>query len=690
MLRRHFMDSKYESLFTPWKIGNCEIKNRIVLTSMGGTSIFGWMEPHHFDKEAANFLLERAKNNAGLILPGIAPIRNVIGGQWLYKSNSSFRKLKPFMEEIHKTGAKMFVQLTAGFGRSFAISGMMEMLSTNKLLGAVAKPFVDIDRLTMSASPAPNRWSDKVPSREMTIKEIKDMIYAFGQTAKKCKEAGVDGVEIHAVHEGYLLDQFTMKYTNHRTDEYGGSLENRYRFPIEIVKEIKKVCGDDYPVSLRYSVVSKTKGFRQGALPGEDYVEVGRDMEESKIAAKLLQDAGYDMLNADNGTYDAWYWSHPPVYMPQDCNLEDCEEVKKAVTIPVVCAGRMKPETAAKAIAEGKIDGMGVARQFLTDPEWVTKLMEGREDDIKPCICCHNACFTMAHYNGVANDQDLSETAGMARCALNPPTMQSKKYKIVKTSSPKKIAVIGGGIGGMEVARVATLRGHKVTVYEKSGELGGVFIAAAAPEFKEKDKELIEWYKKQIKDLGIEVKLNTEVKDISSLDADEVIVATGAVARKFKVKGIEKSIEACDYLLGTKEVGENVVVIGGGLTGCEIAYDLFLKGKKPVIVEMKNDLIAVKGVCLANSSYLREYFALHNVPVYLETKLTEITDNGVKVAGKDGKAFDIPADTVIMSVGYVPAPVAEKSKHVHVVGDSLKVGNLRSVIWGAWDVAMKL
>ncbi|MGN0790853.1 MAG: 2-enoate reductase, partial [Christensenellales bacterium] len=454
------MDSKYESLFTPWKIGNCEIKNRIVLTSMGGTSIFGWMEPHHFDKEAANFLLERAKNNAGLILPGIAPIRNVIGGQWLYKSNSSFKKLKPFMEEFHKTGAKMFVQLTAGFGRSFAISGMMEMLYTNKFLGAVAKPFVDIDRLTMSASPAPNRWSDKVPSREMTIKEIQDMVYAFGQTAKKCKEAGVDGVEIHAVHEGYLLDQFTMKYTNHRTDEYGGSLENRYRFPIEIVKEIKKVCGDDYPVSLRYSVVSKTKGFRQGALPGEDYVEVGRDMEESKTAAKLLQDAGYDMLNADNGTYDAWYWSHPPVYMPQDCNLEDCEEVKKAVTIPVVCAGRMKPETAAKAIAEGKIDGMGVARQFLTDPEWVTKLMEGREDDIKPCICCHNACFTMAHYNGVANDQDLSETSGMARCALTPPTMQSKKYKIVKTSSPKKIAVIGGGIGGMEVARVATLRGH--------------------------------------------------------------------------------------------------------------------------------------------------------------------------------------------------------------------------------------
>lgn len=328
------MDPKYQSLFTPWKIGNCEIKNRIVLTSMGGTSIFGWMEPHHFDKEAANFLLDRAKNNVGLILPGIAPIRNVIGGNWLYKSKSSFRHLKPFMDELHKTGAKMFVQLTAGFGRSFAISSMMEMLATNKVLGAIAKPFINIDKLTMSASPNPNRWSDKVPSRAMTVDEIHEFIKAFGKTAKMCKDAGVDGVEIHAVHEGYLLDQFTMKYTNQRTDEYGGSIENRYCFPIEIVKEIKRVCGDDYPVSLRYSVVSKTKGFRQGALPGEDYVEVGRDMEESKIAAKMLQDAGYDMLNSDNGTYDAWYWAHPPVYMPQNCNLEDCEEVKKQLIFP--------------------------------------------------------------------------------------------------------------------------------------------------------------------------------------------------------------------------------------------------------------------------------------------------------------------------------------------------------------------
>ncbi|MEG2001960.1 MAG: FAD-dependent oxidoreductase [Clostridia bacterium] len=683
------MKKEYESLFTPWKIKNVEIKNRIVLTSMGGTSIFGWMEPHHFDKEAANFLLERAKNNVGLILPGIAPIRNILGGGWLYKSKKTFKDLKVFMDEFHKTGAKMFIQLTAGFGRSFSVNDLMEKMTENKLLGILGKPLFDVDRLTASASPNPNRWSDKVPSRELTIAEIEDMIYAFGETARMCKEAGVDGVEIHAVHEGYLLDQFTMKYTNQRTDEYGGSFENRYRFPVEIVKTIKKTCGDDYPVSLRYSIVSKTKGFNKGALPNEEFVEVGRDMAESERAAKYLQDCGYDMLNADNGTYDAWYWSHPPMYMPQNCNLADCEHIRKYVDIPVVCAGRMTPQEAAASIADGKIDGMGVARQFLADPEWVTKLMQDREQDILPCICCHNGCFNMAHYNGVANDQDISDTMHMSRCALNPQTMQTKKYHIEKTNRPRTIAIVGGGIGGMEVARVATLRGHKVTIYEKTNQLGGIFIAAATPSFKEKDRELIEWYKNEIAKLHIEVKFNTEVKSLESLKADEIVVATGAIPRRFKIKGIEKTVEACEYLLGQKEVGDNVIIVGGGVTGCEIALDLYLKGKHPSIVEMKNDLIAVKGVCLANSSYLRDFFALNKVPVYLETKLDEVTDSGITAIDKDGKKFEIKGDSVIMSVGYVPAPL-DIAKNAKLVGDCSAIGNLRTVIWQAWDVAMKL
>ena len=684
------MEQRLEPLFTPWKIGNCEIKNRIVLTSMGGTNLLGWMEINHFDEAGAKFIMEVAKNNCGLVLPGCQPIYNPMLGQWLHKKKKMYKDLAKWMPEFHKTGAKLFVQLTAGFGRSFTIDHLMETLYTNKALNVLSKPIMNLDKITAAPSPSPNRWSDKVPSREMTKEEIQQFITAFGKTAKLLKDAGVDGVEIHAVHEGYLLDQFTLKYVNKRTDEYGGSFENRYRFAVEIVKEIKKTCGDDFPVSLRYSVESKTKGFREGALPGEEYVEVGRDMEESEKAAKYLQDAGYDMLNCDNGTYDAWYWAHPPIYMPENCNLDDVAHIRKFVDIPVVCAGRMDPRVAADAVKDGRIDGAGFARPFLADQAWVTKLMEGKEEDIRPCILCHNGCFNMCHYKGVANDQDLSDSLHLARCAVNAETMQWNKHKIVPTNKPKTVHIIGGGIGGMEAARVLKLRGHNPIIHEKAGELGGTFIAASSESYKGKLRELLAWYKKQMADLQIEVKLNDTVDNVEQFKGCPVIVATGSKARVLRnVPGNEKMIEACEYLTGTP-VGDTVAVIGGGLTGCEIAYELALQGKKPIIVEMKDDLVSQKGVCLANSSYLREWFALHEIPVYLETTLQSVGDGNIVCKSKDGNTVEIACDSVISSAGYVSNPLVKGGGNVHLVGDCLQVGNLRTVIWRAYEVAMKI
>ena len=277
------------------------------------------------------------------------------------------------------------------------------------------------------------------------------------------------------------------------------------------------------------------------------------------------------MLNADNGTYDSWYWAHPPMYMPQNCNLDDVAHIKQFVDIPVVCAGRMEPDVAAEAIAAGKIDGMGVARQFLADPQWITKLIEDRIEDIKPCICCHSGCFNFSSSKGHYNTQDLTDTMGLARCAINAETMQSKKHYIKP-------------------------------------------------------------------------------------------------ARKSK----------------------NIAVIGGGLTGCEIAYELYLQGKKPTIVEMQDDLITTPGICLANTSFLRDFFKANEVTVHLETGVCEIMDDGVEVRDKNGAKFKIAADNVILSTGYKSAPLAPKGKHIHLVGDCSKVGNLRTVIWQAWDVAMKL
>ena len=687
------MKKEYEPLFTPWKIGNCEIKNRIVLTSMGGTDLFGWMEKNHFDKAGADFILEVARNNAGLVLPGCQPVYNPMFGQWLYTNKKMYQDLAEWMKEFHKTGAKLFVQLTAGFGRSFTISPMMEKLYTNKVLRVLSKPVMDLDKITASASESPNRWSDVVPSRALTVDEIHEYVTAFGKTAELLKKAGVDGVEVHAVHEGYLLDQFTLDYVNKRTDEYGGSFENKYRFACEIVQEIKKKCGKDFPVSLRYSVISKTRGFRQGALPGEDYDEVGRDFEESKRAAKYLQDAGYDMLNCDNGTYDAWYWAHPPIYMPENCNLEDVANLRKYVDIPVVCAGRMNPTVAAEAVTAGRIDGAGFARQFLADTEWVTKLMADKEEDIRPCILCHNGCFNMCHYKGVPNDQDLSDSLHLARCAVNAETMQKDKHHIKKTKHPKKVIIIGGGIGGMEAARVLKLRGHEPVIYEKTDELGGTFIAASAESYKGKLRDLLAWYRRQMEILGIEIHFNTEITDVKEFGKHDIIIATGAVPRKLKsVPGHELMIEACEYLRGA-EVGDKVVVVGGGLTGCEIAYELALQGKKPVIVEMKDDIISQKGVCLANSSYLREWFDLYRVPVYLETTLKEVWEDCIVCVDKNGKEFTIDCDSVISSAGYIPNPVVkenERESNMDYIGDCKQVGNLRSVIWRAYEVAMRI
>ncbi len=686
------MDQKYDALFTPWKIRDVEIKNRIVMCPMGGTSLFGWFELTGcgFDKEAAKLFLERAQNNVGLIIPGIAPLRDTFWGKWLWQNPKMFEELKVFMEEIHKTGAKLFIQLTAGMGRSWAITELIGPMHKNKFTRALIKPVIDTSHELACPSPQPARWAPDIICPEMTKEQIHEIIEAFAKTAKLCMDAGVDGVEVHAVHEGYLLDQFAIEFFNKRTDEYGGSFENRYRFPVEIVKAIKAACGENFPVSLRYSVESKMKGFAEGIVPGDTAPEVGRGMTESERAAKYLQDAGYDMLNADNGTYDSWYWPHPPAYMPQNCNLEDVAHIKQFVDIPVVCAGRMEPEDAAKAIAEGKIDGMGVARQFLVDPEWVTKLIEDRLEDIRPFICCHNGCFNFSSSKGHYNTQDLSDTMGLARCALNAETMQSTKHYIAPAKKIKNIAVIGGGIGGMESAIVLAKRRHKVTLYEKSGELGGVFIAAAAPSFKEKDRQLIAWYRREITKYPIDVKLNTEITDLTALNADEIIIATGSKANRIPVPGAEKAIQAVDFLLGKAEVGQNVTIVGGGLTGCEIAYELYLQGKNPTIVEMQDDLITTPGICLANTSFLRDFFKANKVAVHLETGVKEIKEDHVVATDKNGMQFKIGADSVILSVGYKPAPLAPKAKNVHIIGDADKVGNLRTVIWGAWDVCMKI
>jgi 2-enoate reductase len=286
---------------------------------------------------------------------------------------------------------------------------------------------------------------------------------------------------------------------------------------------------------------------------------------------------------------------------------------------------------------------------------------------------------------------EMADAATQGHCALNPVSFEEKKYTIKKADTKKKIAIVGGGIGGMETARLCAMMGHTVDLYEKTDRLGGVFIAAAAPDFKEKDKELIEWYRAQILKLPVNVHMNTEIKSLNDLHADEIVIATGSKPRKLNLPGFELGIDATEYLLGTKTVGNEVAVIGGGLTGCEIAYDLALKGKKPFIVEMTDDLVKAAGVCAANSECLRDLIRFYKIPVYLESSLKQINQDSVIIKTAGGEK-QIPCESVVLSVGYVPnaALVSETSEHVHVLGDAAKVGNLKSVIWGAYELAFSL
>ena len=299
----------------------------------------------------------------------------------------------------------------------------------------------------------------------------------------------------------------------------------------------------------------------------------------------------------------------------------------------------------------------------------------------------------MCHYKGVPNDQALSDSLHLARCAVNAETMQTNKHYIKKTDNPKDVIIIGGGIGGMETARVLKLRGHNPIIYEASDRLGGTFIPASAESYKGKLRDLLKWYIKKMKDLemndlNIEIHLNEKIEDLSPFEGKDIVVATGASARKLNIPGFEKTVEACEYLNG-KSVGNKVVVVGGGLTGCEVAYELALQGKDVSIVEMQDDLIKQTGICLANSSYLREWFELHNVPVYLETSLKEVKDDRI-ICMRNCEEISIECDSVISSVGYIPSPAFEETGKVRLVGDCKGVGNLRTVIWRAYEVAMKI
>jgi 2-enoate reductase len=665
------MKQKYKKLFELVKIGALEIKNRFAMAPMGPLGLAD--AEGGFNARGIEYYTARARGGTGLIITGVTFVDNQVEEHGMPSVPCSthnplhfIRTAREMTEKIHAYDSKVFIQLSGGFGRV--------TIPTN--LGEFPP---------VAPSPIQHRWLDKT-CRELTVEEIKSIVKKFGDGAYNAKRAGFDGVQIHAVHEGYLIDQFAIAFFNHRTDEYGGSLENRLRFAKEIVEEIKRRCGQDFPVTVRYSPKSFIKDWREGALPGEEFEEKGRDIPEGIEVAKLLEVYGYDALDIDVGSYDSWWWSHPPMYQDKGLYIPYAKIIKDVVNVPIICAGRMdNPDLALGAVNDGACDMVSLGRPLLADENYVNKLRAGKIASIRPCLSCQEGCMGRIQEYSTLN------------CAVNPAACREKEAALVPALKSKKVLIVGGGVAGCEAARVLALRGHKPVIVEKSSRLGGNLIPGGAPDFKEDDHALVAWYESTLKELEVEVRINVDANSdlVKDSDADAVIVATGSKPRVFNLGDNSKVFPAAEVLLKKVNPGNDVVIVGGGLVGCELALWLAREGKNVSLVEVQDKLLAVNGpLCHANSDMLVKLVPYSGVKVLTSSKVIETTEKGVLLDVK-GEKQEISADSVVLAVGYsAENSLYEELKYdiadIHLIGDARKVSNIMYAIWDAYEVAANL
>ncbi len=627
------MAHHWKKLFEPGKIGSLELKNRLVMAAMGTHSCDA--EGFITDK-ALRYYSARATGGAGLVIvQGTAVTRGGCSPKGMRLYDDRFIPgMKKLARAIHEGGAKAFVQL-------------------NHLGTVYAKVRVgDLgpDGAELIGPSAIRSVTNGVVAREMSRPDIQSFVGIFAEACRRAKDAGFDGVQIHAAH-GYLLSSFLSPLTNRRDDEYGGSPRNRARFVCEVIEASRRKVGRDFPITVRVS--------------GTEHLDGGIEKEDVVLQAPLYVEAGADAIDVSACSSDYLISGLPTYLDPDGAMVPLAEAVKKAVNVPVITVGKIgNPVLADRILQKGKADFVAMGRPLLADPELPNKAREGRLKDINYCISCNN-CFMMLFAGGGISD---------FTCTVNPGLLGEADYDVQLVALPKKVMVVGGGLAGMMAARDLALRGHKVSLYEKSGHLGGQWNTVCMEDHKAGFARFSEYLKRGLKKAGVNVLLNREVTPVvvKELCPDAIVAATGAYPATLDVPGADGKnvVQAVDVVTGKAQVGNDVVVLGGRYVGMEIAVSLAKQGKK-VTLATRREL--GRGVETGIYLHLRNDLIELGVQIFTHAPVNEIRDRGVYVTHQN-KALFLKADTVVLAVGSQPEnKLVEQLKgmapELYVIGD---------------------
>ncbi len=634
-----------EKLFEPTRIGRMELRNRIVMPPM----VTNFANADGTVSETIkNYYAARARGGVGLIIveaTAVHPTGRSSPTKLCIDNDDFIAGFRGLVDAVHQYGAKIAIQLVH-VGRQ----------ARAEFIGQ------------QPVAPSAVGYAGGDMPRALTIEEIEELIEAWAAAARRAREAGFDAIEFHGAH-GYLLSEFLSRRVNRRTDKYGGSLEGRARLPLEVVKRTRMKLGDDYPILVRTN--------------GDDFLPEGVTLDESRIIARKLQEAGADCIDVTAGTHESLHRVIQPASEPQACLVHLAEAIKKVVQVPVITVGRINtPALAESILQEGKADLVAMGRALIVDPELPNKAREGRLDDIQMCIACRE-CF----------DKILEKTK--VTCALNPAMGNEAEYAIVPAKKSKKVLVAGGGPAGLETARIAALRSHKVILYEEKDKLGGQMLLAAIPPYKDTIGDVVKFLTGQIAKLGVEVKLGQKVTPnlVSEAKPDAVVVATGATPIIPDIAGVEQSnvFMFRDVLTDKKELGERVIIIGGGRVGCETAEFLADKGKRVTILEMLDEIGTDMGQL--SKGDLLPRLEKKGVRIEVNTKVEEITPSGV-LANTRGKVVQFDADSIVLAVGSGSdrelAEQLEGVAELYVIGDCVEPRRIQDAIREGYLVGLKV